>query len=154
MAAATRLTRPAALTLIAVLTALCIGLLAPAAHAGKPTAGGGKGGPKGSGSGTISLVLLDSTDGVPHWGQHVRFDVSTTATTEPHVSLKCSQGGTLVYSSQTGYYDGYPWPATQTFTLSSASWTGGAADCTARLYSLNNNGSSTTLATLAVAVYA
>jgi hypothetical protein len=102
----------------------------------------------------MTLVLLNSTDGLPHHGQQVRFDVSTTATTEPHVSLKCYQAGTLVYTAQTGYYASYPWPWTQTFTLSSGAWTGGAADCVATLYSLSNSGGSTTLKTLSFPVYA
>lgn len=150
------MSRSTALTTAAGFATLCVMIaLAPLASAGKPaTAGGGKpGGKPSGGSGTITLVLLDSTDGLPHWGQHVRFDVTTTATTQPHVSLQCSQDGTLVYSAQTGYYDGYPWPATQTFTLASSMWTGGAADCTARLYSLSNSGS-TTLATKAIHVEA
>jgi hypothetical protein len=137
---------------------LITGLLAiaPTAYAAKPSAsGGGKGGGgKTTGSSSMTLVLVDSTDGVPHWGQHIRFDVSTTATTEPHVSVACSQGGTLVYTAQTGYYASYPWPSTQTFTLSSSAWTGGDADCSARLYSLSNSGSSTTLATMSFHVYA
>jgi hypothetical protein len=40
----------------------------------------------------------------------------------------------LVYTTQTGYYAGYPWPWTQTMTLSSPAWSGGDADCTAVLY--------------------
>ena len=63
-----------------------------------------------------------------------RSTVSTTATTEPHVSLKCSQNGVLVYATQTGYYAGYLWPWTQVMTLSSVAWTGGSADCVATLY--------------------
>ena len=82
----------------------------------------------------IALVVLDSTDGVAHWGHQVTFTVSTTATTEPHVSLKCSQSGVLVYATQTGYFAGYLWPWTQVMTLSSVAWTGGSADCVATLY--------------------
>jgi len=83
---------------------------------------------------TLVLVLVNSTDGSAHWGQKVTFTVSTTKTTEPHVSLACSQSGTVVYRAETGYYSGYPWPWTQTMTLSSYAWTGGAASCTATLY--------------------
>jgi hypothetical protein len=126
-----------------------------AAFAGKPSpnTGGGKGGKPSGGTSSMTLVLLDSTDGVPHWGQHIRFDVSTTATTEPHVSVKCSQGGTVVYSAQTGYYDSYPWPSTQTFTLSSNSWTAGDADCNAAMYYFDGS-KTVTAATLAFHVYA
>src|SRR2546428_11160291 len=76
----------------------------------------------------FALVVLDSTDGVAHWGHQVTFPVSTTATTEPHVSLKCSQSGVLVYATQTGYFAGYLWPWPHAMTLSSVAWTGGAAD--------------------------
>jgi hypothetical protein len=141
---------PARFALITAIAALGLSL-APAASAGKRPGGGGG---KTTTNGTISLVPVNSTDGLPHWGQQVRFDVQTTATTEPHVDVTCYQGGTLVYSGTTGYYDSYPWPWTQTFTLSSQSWTGGDADCTAVLYSLSNTGRKTTLATLNFHVYA
>ncbi len=91
-------------------------------------------GGKTTGTSSLSLVLLNSTDGAPHWGQHITFTVSTTATTEPQVNLACSQNGTVVFRAQTGYYAGYPWPWTQTMTLSSYVWTSGAASCTAVLY--------------------
>jgi len=87
-----------------------------------------------TGTSSITLVLLSSTDGSPHWGQKITFTVSTTATTEPHVSLTCSQNGVVVYTNQTGYYASYPWPWTQTMTLSSYAWTGGGASCAAVLY--------------------
>jgi hypothetical protein len=128
--------------------------LAPSANAAKGGGSGGGGGKGGGGStggsGTMSLVMVNdqNADGLPNWDDSIRFNVSTTATTEPHVSVQCSQGGTLVYSAQTGYYDSYPWPSTQIFTLASGSWTGGAADCAARMYSLSNSGSSTTLSTM------
>jgi S-adenosylhomocysteine hydrolase len=86
-----------------------------------------------TGSG-FTLVVLNSTDGLAHWGGQVTFTVSTTATTEPHVSLRCSQNGILVYATQTGFYAGYLWPWTQVMTLSSVAWTGGSADCVAALY--------------------
>jgi len=86
-----------------------------------------------TGSG-FALVVLNSTDGLAHWGGQVTFTVSTTATTEPHVSLRCSQNGVVVYATQTGFYAGYLWPWTQVMTLSSVAWTGGSADCVATLY--------------------
>jgi len=87
-----------------------------------------------NGTSSLTLVLLSSTDGSPHWGQKITFTVSTTATTEPHVSLTCSQNGVVVYTNETGYYASYPWPWTQTMTLSSYAWTSGSASCTAVLY--------------------
>ena len=96
---------------------------------------------------TLVLVSSSSTDGYVHHGDTITWKVSTTATAQPHVSVSCSQNGAVVYTTQTGYYAGYPWPWTQDMTMSSGAWTSGAADCSARLYSLSNNGSSTTLAT-------
>jgi hypothetical protein len=112
--------------------AATLGAASPAV-AGKPA-----GGHHTSGSAaTFNLVLLDSTDGLAHWGQRVTFDVATTETDEPHVDLKCSQGGSVVYSATTGFYDSYPWPWTRTMKLASSAWSGGDADCTATLYYFN-----------------
>jgi hypothetical protein len=127
--------------------ATCLALV-PSALAGKP----GGSAPKG-GTSSFRLVLLNSNDGLPHWGQTVTFDISTTQTTQPYVSLKCYQGGTLVYSTSAGYYDGYAWPWTQNMALRSSSWTAGAGDCDARLYSASNSGRTTTLATMSFHVY-
>jgi len=126
-------TRPVALA--AVLLAAVL-VLVPAAFAGK---GGGK--PSG-GSGTISLVVLSSswTDGLPHYGDTITFKVSDPATSTPHLQLQCFQSGTMVYTSVTGYYAGYPWPWTQNMTLSTAAWTGGGASCTATLYHFTARG--------------
>ena len=122
-------------TIVAAVALTCVLAFAQPALAAK--GGGGKpggGGPKGGTSSTIALVLLDSTDGAPHWGERITFDVSTTATEQPQVDVNCHQGGTLVYKTSTGYYESYPWPWTQVMTLESGAWTGGAADCVARLY--------------------
>jgi hypothetical protein len=113
----------------------------------------GGGSPKNSGSSTLTLVLLNSTDGLPHWGQQITWNVSTTATTEPHVSVTCSQNGTVVYSAESGYYASYPWPWTQDMTLSSQSWTSGDADCTGALYYFNGS-KTVTLTTVPFHVYA
>lgn len=129
--------------------ALCLSFAATAL-AGR---GGNSGKPGGGSGSSLTLVPLNSTDGLPHWDQQVRFDVSTSATTEPHVSLKCYQDGDLVYTTQTGYYASYPWPWTQTMTLSSRSWTGGAADCNATLYYFSRSDRIVTLATLGFHVY-
>ena len=120
------LARPGAL--IALITALaiaCIGLLAPSAQAGKPTSASAS-------NSTLELVLLDSPDSIANWGEHATFNVSTTATSKPMVQLDCYQGGTRVYGMSAGFYPDYPF--TTTYTLRSSNWTGGAADCTARLY--------------------
>lgn len=109
----------------------------------------------GGGTGSLSLVMVSdaNVDGLPNWGDTIRFNVSTTATTEPHVNDTCSQGGAVVYGASTGYYASYPWPWTQNMTLSSQSWTGGAADCTAVLQAYSGT-SVTTLGTLNFSVSA
>jgi hypothetical protein len=113
----------------------------PIASAGKPTTNGGGG--KGHGGGgndpgsSLTLVLLDSADAVPNYGEHATFEVSTTATDRPFVQLDCYQGGTRVYGMSAGFFPDYPF--TTTYTLRSSYWTGGAADCTARLYYSTNN---------------
>jgi len=102
--------------------------------------GGGKGGKpiKNNPNGLSYSVVVDANgDGLPNWGDTVRFAVDTTLTTEPHVNLSCTQNGTVIYSNQTGYFDSYPWPWTQNMELKSQAWTGGAADCTANWYYFN-----------------
>jgi len=103
------------------------------------------------GGGTISLVLLDSTDGLAHHGQHVTFNVSTTATDRPFVALNCYQDGVWVYSASAGFFPDYPWSTA--FTLSN-DWFTSAGDCKARLYMTKDGSRSTTLATLDFHVYA
>src|SRR6266571_4726072 len=74
--------------------------LVPAAFAAK--GGGATGSHKGGGgtsTGGLSLVLLNSTDGLPHWGQQITFTTSTTATSEPNVSVTCSQNSAVVYGA-------------------------------------------------------
>ena len=106
--------------------------------------GGGKGGggttsPDGGGGGSLSLVMAVDNNGnqKPNWNDTITFNVSTSATTEPHVTLSCSQGGNVVLGATTGFYASYPWPWTNFMKLSTQSWTGGAADCTAQLYYVN-----------------
>jgi hypothetical protein len=110
--------------LIAAVTVFAL-VAVPSAVAGKPGSGGTTGG-------TISIVLLDSTDGLPHYGQRVTFDVSTTATTTPYVNLRCYQNGTLVGQSWEAFFDGSL--DDQIMVLGgSTAWQSGAADCTATL---------------------
>lgn len=138
------------IALIAAVAALAI---APAALAGK--GGGGK--PPGGGGGTttsssLSLVLLNSTDGLPHVGQQATFNVSTTVE-RPQVNARCYQNGALVYDEWHGFFEG-SWFG-QTFTFGpTPSWTGGAADCTARLVTYSANGRLNTHATISFRVYA
>jgi hypothetical protein len=84
-----------------------------------------------AGGGSISLVVENSADGLPHWGGQVTFTISTTATTQPWVELKCSQNGTVVAQGFDGFFAGSL--TTENFGLYSPQWTSGAADCTAVL---------------------
>lgn len=110
---------------LAAVAAFCLALT-PVALAAK---GGSGGKPPRGGTATISLVLLNSTDGLAHYGQTVTFNVSTTATDQPWVNLKCYRNGALVAEGWNGYFDGSL--TGRNFGLSSPQWTGGAADCTA-----------------------
>ena len=107
-----------------------------------------KGGRTSSTGSSLSLVLLNSTDGSAHYGQQVTFKVSTTATDQPFVELDCYQSGDWVYWASAGFFPSYPWQWAQDFTLRSDHWTGGAAQCSARLYYVAGNGRTRTLATL------
>jgi hypothetical protein len=99
-----------------------------------------------AGSG-LSLILVNSGDAQANWGETVTFDVSTNATNYPFVALNCYKNTTRVLSGSAGFFPSYPWPSTQDFTLRSNVWTGGAADCTATLYSVDG-GNQTVLGTL------
>jgi hypothetical protein len=138
----------AAALAVAALTTLGASAPALAAKGG----GGGKPAGGGSSSSSIAVVLLDSTDGAAHHGQHVTFNVSTSVAS-PLVSLKCYQGGSMVFTGSTGFAANYPWPWTQTMTLESAAWTAGAAESTATLYTYNGK-SYPTLATASLGVLA
>jgi len=109
----------------AAVAALCL-IFAPSALAAR---GGGAGT---SGTSTISLVVLNSSDNLPHWGGEVVFNISTTATEQPFVNLLCYQNGTRVLNSWHGYFEG-ALNTTWNFGLASGAWQGGAADCTAWL---------------------
>jgi hypothetical protein len=122
---------PVRLALLAAVAALLLALAPVALAAKSPGGGGGKHGGGSAGTGTISLVLLDSTDGLAHFGQHVTFNISTSSTSQPWVHLQCYQNGAMVAEGWDGYFDGSL--SGRDFTLASPSWTGGAADCTATL---------------------
>ena len=143
---------PAArIALAAASLALALALV-PAALAGKPAHGGGGGGTTTGGGGTISLVLLNSTDGLAHFGQKVTFNVSTSSTASPWVTVDCYVAGTLVYEMSNGIF---PTSLNQNFTLSSSAWTSGAATCTAYLQnwdSYSKHGTITNLASMSFEV--
>ena len=125
--------------------AAALGVSVGPAGAAKPAPGGS--------TSHLALVVETGSDSVPNWGDTVTFDVSTTATSEPHVDLTCSQGGTVVYAATSGFYASYPWPWTQNMNLGSRMWTGGDAACSARLYMFNGKRTNT-LAALSFTAYA
>ncbi len=139
---------------VAVIVILVLTIV-PMAFAGKGTGGGKHGGGTTTGSGTMTLAMVADANqnGLPNWGDTITFNVSTTATTEPHVDVSCSQNGVVVYGASTGYYAAYPWPWTQNMTLSSQSWTGGSASCTATLQAYSGT-SVSTIGTLSFTVAA
>ncbi len=126
-----------ALAMIVATIATSASLADKCAHGNNPQCpsptGGGGGGTGGRGS--LSLVMVTDANGdrQPNYGDTVTFNVSTTTTVYPYVMVNCSQGGVSVYSAYAGFYPSYPWPWDQDFNLSSSSWTGGGASCTAQL---------------------
>jgi hypothetical protein len=124
-----RNTRAARIALAAFVLTL---VLVPAALAkGKPGGSGGSGGTSGGTSSITGPVMVvdNNGDGLANWGDTVRFNVSTTATTSPYVDLQCFQNGVLVAEGWRGYFSGSL--DTPNFGLYAGSWMSGAADCTA-----------------------
>jgi len=137
-----------------VLTVLTVGALALAASPALAGKGGGKkpgGGGTTGGSSSLSLVLVNSADTVANYGETVTFTVTTT-NTRPYVSVNCYQGGAWVYAASAGFFADYPW--SKDFILAASSWPGGAANCTATLYTTTDGIRTTTIATLNFPVYA
>lgn len=132
-----------AITTIALVLALA---LVPAAFAGKGKPGGGGGG----GSSSLSLVLSTdlNSNGVPNWDDTITYNVSTTATSGPQVSTECYQNGALVLQGNAAFYDGNPFAYMDLVKLATGAWTGGSADCTAKMYYMSGK-RTITLATLA-----
>jgi len=131
----------------AALIAVLLGaLVAGTAFAGKGKSGGGGGG--NAGGGTVALVMVEDANGngSPNWNETITFSV-TTSVDRPFVSLNCYQGSSWVYADSVGFFPDYPWSTN--FILNAASWPGGAADCTARLYTTKDGIRTTTLATMA-----
>ena len=134
-------------TFIAISLVAVVAVVAgPALAGGKPRGGGGKTTP----SGSFTWRLLNSPDGTPNYGEAVTFDVDSNAY-HPSVRLTCYQGGVWVTNQTVGFYDGWPW--SQEFPLRSWKWTGGAADCVAKLYYLNRRGGEVTLDELSFQVW-
>ena len=115
-----------------VLTLALATVLAGPTFAAKRPSGGGT--TTSSGSIAYAMVTDVNGNGAPNWGDSLTWTISQSSTTEPHVDLICSQNGVVVLSASTGFYASYPWPWTQTMTLRSTAWSGGAASCVGQLY--------------------
>ena len=139
----------AALLEAGIIALIVLTLVVGPALAAKGGSGGGGTGKQASA--TIALVLLDSADAVANHGDRITFDVVTSATDRPFVSLKCWQGTVGVYNKSIGIFPSYlydPW-----FTLDSMYWTAGAdASCTAAAYFYDKRGNQKSLASLEVIV--
>ena len=98
---------------------------------------------------TLAMVNDANGNGLPNWGDTVTFNVSTAAA-YPALQLACYQNSALVFDQIVGAFPSYM--ASKDFTLQSNLWTGGAADCTATLYTTSSSGKQTTLATTSFAV--
>ncbi len=72
----------------------------------------------------------------------------STSNTRPVVSLTCSQGGAVVYGDSRPYYWPNIWDDPGVFTLTSMSWTSGAAECRADVKGTNSRGRLVTLGSL------
>ena len=116
------------------------GLLSPSAlEARAPGKGGGN--PKQNAGSSLTLVMVDDVGAIgPNWGDIVTFNVLTTATSV-FISLECYQGADWVLAA-------CGWPVNSEFTLAATSWPGGAAACTATLFTTIDGRRTTTLATL------
>ena len=126
-------------------TLIAIALVALIAMVAGPATAGGKGGGKGkapTATGTFTWILLNSPDGTPNFGEDVTFEVDSNAY-HPSVTLTCYQGGEWVTNETVGFYVGWPW--SQVFPLRSWKWTGGAADCVAKLHYTDRRGRQITL---------
>ena len=114
---------------------LVVGLIAGTAFAGKGgNGGGGKPGGGGNVAGnalTIGMVRDANANGAANWGDTITFQVTSTSD-KPFVRVDCYQGGTWVYSGSVGFFAAYPWA--KEFILRNSLWTGGAANCTATMY--------------------
>ena len=108
--------------------------------------GKGKRGETGGGS-----IAGPFGDGLTNFGDSVTFNVSTTATSYPWITVTCSQSGTEVYRQSNAVF-----LVNSAFKLGpTPSWQNGAADCTATLENwdqYSHNGRIGTLASLSFAV--
>ena len=109
--------------------------------------GQGKGKGKSNTASVYSIgleIVNDNGNSLPDYGESVKLNVSTTAT-NVFASLTCDQGSALVYAAG-------GLPVDFAFQLSSQTWTGGNADCTATVFTTVDGSKKTTLGTLSFQV--
>lgn len=132
-------------------TALAVAATGAVATGVLLTADTGMSAPKTSTAGnSLTLVVKSGPDLIPNWSETVTFNVTSTVY-KKWVDLYCYQNGVYVYSQTAGFFAEYPWA--QNYTLASAYWTAGGANCTATLYTATTKGHRTNLATLNFTVY-
>jgi len=119
--------------------------LVPVALAAKGGGGGNGGGGTTGGSSSISAPVMVTDQGTPglSHGDSITFNVSTTATDEPFVNLRCFQNGALVLNGSAGFFAWSMNAPYYDFTLNSGMWPSGAGDCTAYLQMSTRKGWST-----------
>ena len=122
-------------TILVATAAVVVALVAGPVVAAR-NGGGGHG--KNGASGTIALHLLESTDGLAHYGQHVTFDLESTDP-QPWVELDCYIGGVNVYQDRRGFFESSL--SDDVFVLGTTrAWQSGEADCTAHLVKYTRKG--------------
>ena len=121
-------------TLMALAEASLVALLVVGLIAGTAFAGKGPGKPSGGGGTSIRVSMVEDANGNggPDQGDVVTFTFSTSAD-RPTMNLTCSQGGAMVFGDSHPMYTPNIWDDPGHFELSSLSWTGGPATCTATL---------------------
>ena len=126
-----------------LITALIFGLIAGSAFAAK---GGNAGTSTTSFSGPV-MVVDANANGAPNYMDEITFNVSTTATSQPEVGLRCYQGSNFVEDAYVSYFDS--WLSPTYFQLGSSYWNPALdASCTARLFYYDKRAREHVLATM------
>ena len=142
-------------TLIALVRAgliatVIVGLVAStafAARSGKPSGGGTSGGSITA----VKMVYDQNANGAPNWNDQITF-VFTTSNTKPYITAVCTPISGGGYQSSHLMYTPNIWNDPGIFGLSSPTWSGGGASCTATLYGTTSSGGSVTLGSFAFTV--
>jgi len=129
----------------ALISLIVVGLMAGTAFAAK---GGGGGNTTGSTTFSGPVMVLDANgNGSPNYMDEITFNVSTSATSQPMVGLRCYQGTAFVEDAYVSYFNS--WLSPTYFQLGSSYWNPALnASCTARLFYYNKRGGENVLATM------